>query len=158
MADPGGGWGDAYPHRPAPCLPLDKVETRVKTIGSSLLFQSPDDDADRWRHGRFVNCNRCVRCAPATTSDAGQRWEAAVGRRHHSWAHVVRVLDGSSRQAATLSCAPYQWATLSHYWRPPAVRPRQTNSGTISRAFSGFHGRSLADETPAVKRRRGLDG
>jgi len=158
VADPGGGWGDAYPHRPAPCLPLDKVETRVKTIGSSLLFQSPDDDADRWRHGRFVNCNRCVRCAPATTSDAGQRWEAAVGRRHHSWAHVVRVLDGSSRQAATLSCAPYQSATLSHYWRPPAVRPRQTNSGTISRAFSGFHGRSLADETPAVKRRRGLDG
>ena len=47
VADPGGRMGDASPPPARTMLPFEKVETRVRTIGLSVLFQLPDDDADR---------------------------------------------------------------------------------------------------------------
>ena len=48
MADPGGRMGGMHPPPPAhTMLPFEKVETRARMIGLSVLFQPPDDDADR---------------------------------------------------------------------------------------------------------------
>jgi len=42
----GGEWG-MHPPPARIILPFEKVETRVRTIGLSVLFQPPVDDADR---------------------------------------------------------------------------------------------------------------
>ena len=41
-----GRMGGMHPPPARTMLPFEKVETRVRTIGLSVLFQPPDDDAD----------------------------------------------------------------------------------------------------------------